>query len=256
MLVYPEHEAVVEHWAGRNRLAIVFGTSRIDEHVEAEGKGAWSNMGAISEDPAAARYAYVGRRIDDAIAARTAQESSPTDHRALGQLLAIPPCCTEHYIEHRTEAVGSYADDYAFLTTRNTPNAGSTVHDWRSNYLGQYFGFSLIHHFPCRWDCSATRARAEQSAELIGEVSPAWLDLFARRMRGTVIIENRRAIHMLQAVDQRPIRGFAGRSFLSTTVTPLAAAVLTRRRLDWSDRGEPLVTGWSPDVETLCLSFG
>lgn len=237
--LYPHHLRPVGDWCGRHGLAVEVADFGVREFVEEEGKGGWSNIGRRVGLGEGLRFFYIGRSAEEVHRAKEAEASEDFSPWIMGEVLRIPPCCTELFVREKERALRDYADDYVFLTTGNTTAAGP--YPWQVNYLGQYFGYSLIHHFPCRWDCPGTLERANRSLALVAEVSPVWAETFRRELRGAVLVENRVAVHQILGDSAaREIR-FEPHRVRSTSDTPVAQAVRAAGRLRWTAAAEPIL---------------
>lgn len=257
--LYPAQLPVVQRWCRERRLAVELSAYAVEEFICPEGKGHWSNMGRRSELSRGVRFCYLSERAEDARAAREAEAGEDFSPMVMARLLRIPACCAEFFVEHKDRAVERYADDYALLTTGATVGAGP--HPWEVNYLAQYFGFSLIHHYPCRWSCPATLARARDSLALVGAVSAQWAATFAREVPGVVVFENLLAVHLIQAPAGPDAVEFAGYQVRSTSPTALGEALRTSGRLSWSSPTVFSLDGTAPweqpdGVERAVIAFG
>ena len=257
--LYPAPLSAVAAWCHERRLVIELSAYGVEEFLRPEGKGHWSNIGRRTAVGRGLRFCYVARRPDDARAARDAEASEDFSPMMMARLLRIPTCCAEFFVDHKEQAVEGYADDYAVLTTRSTAVEGP--HPWEVNYLAQYFGFSLIHHYPCSWSCPATLARARDSLALVRSVSPEWAATFAREMPGVVVFENLLAVHLIQAAPGRDAVEFTAHQVRSTSTTALGEALRVSGRLSWSSPTTFSVNGSAPwqgsdGVERSVIAFG
>lgn len=235
--LYPHHLGAIGEWCGRHGLQVAVADFGVREFVEEEGKGGWSNVGRRVRVGEGLRFVYLGRSASEVERAKAAEASEDFSPWVMGDVLRIPRCCTEFFVREKVRALRDYADDYVFLTTHATP--GSGPFPWQANYLGQYFGYSLIHHFPCRWDCPATLERANRSLALVAEASPQWADTFRRELRGAVVVENRLAVHqVLGDAGDGEIR-FEPHQLRSTSTTPAGRALREAGRLRWSTPLDP-----------------
>lgn len=221
----------VRRWCRRRGLACEVSDFGVVENPRDEGKGAWRNTGRRVSTSAAIRFCYISRSARDARMAKKIESATEVDHRALGALLKIPPCCTEFYLRQREEALAYHDDDYVMLTSRAT--TARPPFSWQVNYLAQYIGFSLIHHFPCRWDCPATLERAKASLKIIETISPRWLVTFRRYMRGVVLVEGQVAVHLISGKFRGDTIAFRSDQVRSTRTTPLILALCEKGSMSW-----------------------
>ncbi|WP_437924708.1 hypothetical protein WMF37_37650 [Sorangium sp. So ce291] len=242
-----EHEAVAE-WCAANGLVHHLANHGLEEGLADEGRGAWFNTGRRVERDApecSVLVVYVGRDPEHVDELARADASETPDARRIAELLRIPSCCAEFYCRERAKAVLEHADDYVFLTTRATPSKGPWPAE--ANYLAQYFGHSLIHHYPCRWDCLATIERARAALALLAGVDPRWAATFTHRTAGTIVVEDRTAVHFARGAQLRSsMIEFHPSALFSTSTTPLARALRAARRIEWESPTRFHVGGFAP----------
>ena len=106
---------------------------------------------ALASDP---RHFYIGA---DALAAQLAAIFGDSDPARFGATLGYPPCCTQFFLaqepRQRPGRPFDLVPDVALPTGgRYTPLL---------NIACRHFGYALISHFPCHWDCEASQAVAE-----------------------------------------------------------------------------------------------
>ena len=92
----------------------------------------------------------------------------------LGQLLGYPCCCAAAFAERWPAAIEGHQGDLAPLTLAAS---GPPPYDWRVNVFARYFGASLIQHFPCRFQCPASRESAERVAQGLGYFETGYLEM-------------------------------------------------------------------------------
>lgn len=223
--VYPWQLNVALHWVRERRLSWQLSRFGIDEGIAREGTGSWYNTGRRSADAKhRLRYLYVGRQTREVVEAQ-AIDHVGRDHVRLGELLRIPQCCIMFYLAHRRVAQSLHRDEYVKFTSLASPPIGS--YRWEMNYLGQYFGFSLYHHYPCSWVCSATLSRAQYALCILQKVSRDWAAAFRRHLRGAVICEPGRAVHCVRGEVTADTARFTSTQVVSTDWSPLGGALRT-----------------------------
>jgi hypothetical protein len=185
----------LRQWARSRGLTVLFADFDVREGPLLEGKGSWLNTGVRAPQGRGLTFVYLGPVRNDLVRAKTSDPHGE-EPEVLAGVLRIPPCCVAFYCRYADEARAGMANDYAPIINRVT--TGSGPFPWTLNYIAQYFGHSLIHHFPCSWRCEASRQRAEDALALIAGVSTAWAELVARMCTGTVIYEGTRGVHMIR----------------------------------------------------------
>ncbi|MFD7609051.1 hypothetical protein ACFWAN_53650 [Streptomyces mirabilis] len=195
LLITRYKAAVLTEWASDRGLRTALSDFDVIESGTLENKGHWINMGRRAPAGHGLCFVYLGHRLRD-VRAACASDASGEDAGLLADLFRIPECCLRFYELHAERARMEFDNDYAVVTTEATTATGP--YPWYNNYLAQYFGHSLIHHFPCRWDCEASQSRALYSLNLIADVSASWARLTEAKCRGTVWFSPRDGVHMVQ----------------------------------------------------------
>ena len=91
------------------------------------------------------RFLYIG--VDE-ISVKLASTFDSIDNRRFGLILGYPECCVDFFCRHYSK--DNY--DLIFDTDRPVRNHYEAL----INYACRVFGYSLISHFPCQWDCEAS----------------------------------------------------------------------------------------------------
>lgn len=168
----------------------------IESYVE--NKGSWHNLGErvpLNDRRKGLNYIYLGNNIADVLQAKEADEKYDSD--LLGYLLDIPLCCRQFFKEKKAIALERYDDEYAVLILDNSKRL---IHPHLNNYLSQYFNYSLISFFPCRFECQESLKRAERGFSLLNRYSPNLAEQFLQGSRNIIIFENRKGIHGVNGV--------------------------------------------------------
>lgn len=232
-----EQVELLREWCFSRGLACEVSDFGVQENLRNEGKGAWWNTGRRVSDDASIRYVYVGL-CRKQVSEMKLLEAGPTpNHRRIAELLAIPECCAAFYGKFRDEAVNGHDDDYATLTSRST--LATPPYAWQTNYFAQYFGFSLVHHYPCRWDCAATFDRARRAEAVVEGVSSDWLALHRRWLCAVVVLEGKTAVHLIRGSLQHMLVRFRPDQIRSTADTPFLDRLRRVGELEWTDRLAP-----------------
>jgi hypothetical protein len=249
LLILRQKAAVLGKWARDRGLAFDVADFDVLESRTPEGKGAWINEGRRAPDGGGLCFAYLSPSWAEIELAKAA-DLGGEELEVLGELFRIPPCCTAFYGDFLDEARELFDNDYAPLIQRATRSTGP--HPWQNNYLAQYFGHSLIHHYPCAWDCEASSRRALDSLALIEDVSPQWAERTRTVLTGTVVHAGREGVHMVQGYVWGSDTRYRADQVVSTTYDALCARIKTwaEDRSGADSRFDGLAT------ELLCVRFG
>lgn len=77
----------------------------------------------------------------------------------LGHLLGFPNCCIKFFQKVWKKAKKENQGDVSVEIIKQSKRA---KHSWYLNIFGRYFDHSLIHHFPCSFDCKNTQKISER----------------------------------------------------------------------------------------------
>lgn len=94
----------------------------------------------------------------------------------LGRLLGYPPCCCKAFESHWPAAASNYEGDVGLmLLSESKSEAKQQVYTlgWGTNIFARYFGWEIIQHFPCRWDCPATATLSQRYFSVLTHYWPA-----------------------------------------------------------------------------------
>lgn len=182
-------------WCQENNLYIEISNFFIEEHIVNEGKGMWSNFGK-KNNITGLKYCYISQYKSEVLKAKNAEEyNNEYTHKVMGELLKIPSCCVDFYLKNRNIVTKKYFDEYATLINENT--YCNKAIDWKLNYLSQYFGYSLIHHYPCSFDCKRTWNKANEVSFILKDYSEDLFNSFEYNMKGLMIVEDDKFIHKI-----------------------------------------------------------
>jgi hypothetical protein len=162
----------------------------------------------------------------------------------LGRLLGYPDCCADAFRERWPRALEQHQGD---LTVFTANASGPGPFDWRCNNLGRYFGFELIQHFPCQFNCPETLRLAENYADALGYYEPENLENLLSCLQAPVLYtEHDGVIIFTQAQTQYTEQGselnydpnacLVTQADSSITQTILQATQLTADNLERSIR--------------------
>ena len=154
-------------------------------HLKDVGKGEWSNTWSETlpyNSGSGSVGIYIG---SDSVKVNEAKEADiESDSNALGELLRIPTCCRNMYeksVKKANQKQGDFTPFVAKNSTHSLPNS-----EW-SNHLSQYFGKSLLSHFPCRFGCESTIRLAKDVYNAIAQADQAWADELYREHKCNIL---------------------------------------------------------------------
>ncbi|KIQ77604.1 hypothetical protein RW25_28445 [Bacillus sp. L_1B0_8] len=235
--LYRNQAQYLVDWCHKYNLFIDCSDFYVQEFICEEGKGNWSNQGEKTFDINGCKFYYISRNKEEVQLAKSAEVKEEFDAKLMGNLLKIPECCTEKYLVNREVVEKKYFDDYAIITTKNTLNSSDMFNaNWKTNYLSQYFGYSLIHHFPCTWNCQNTIDRADKSIEIMNSVSPNWVKTFQENLRGLLVFENGLSVHFIKALPETGAKEvlFKPNQIVSTNTTELSKKLREYGNIRWN----------------------
>jgi hypothetical protein len=228
--VYPFQLEPVHAWCRCQDLSLLLSDFGVLEYIEEEGKGTWCNLGRRVKPDQGVRYCYIGRNRADVNLAKEADMADDGD-LVLADLFKIPRCCAEFFIANKAEAIHTFADDYAVLTQRKTQLL--PPYAWPVNYLAQYFGYSLIHHYPCQWDCQSTLQRSSVSLEIVKSISVDWMNAFYENMWGIVVFENLVSVHIIRGCYSGNRMTFTSSDVRSTNSSAIGRTLRKSGWIEW-----------------------
>lgn len=154
-------------------------------YEEDAGKGGWVSRYGLEEDLEANHgncMIYVGACPDRVITARKREHAQ--DDAGFGEALGIPLCCVDMYVAAIAKAE-TKQNDYLEFTLENTQS--SYPHNYWNNITAQYFGYGLLSHYPCSFDCEPSAKLAQQIYGVLSEYSPEFAEIFMQCHRDNYI---------------------------------------------------------------------
>lgn len=148
------------------------------------GKGGWSNRLCDSRADQAglgSTSTYIAKTMASSEEACALDNSE--DVNRFGELLGFPECCRAFYRKN-WETAQCLQGDFALLTADATPVF--PYNGW-TNYLAQYFQYSLISHFPCSFTCEHTARLGAQAHEFLQRLSPEFAASFLLLHRSAIV---------------------------------------------------------------------
>lgn len=185
----------LEDFCKETRLLYLIGNYKVKDQVVVEKKGKWSNIGVKVDiqEKNAWWYLYIGRKLEELEVAREFDFIEKNDPHIIGKLLKIPSCCTEFFLQNKQQALDLYFDDYSILTLRNTPES-CHLH-YLTNYISQYFDYSLISHYLCSFNCVESKKKAEESLNIVSEIWPELANKIVQNLKKVMIFDNGNGVY-------------------------------------------------------------
>jgi hypothetical protein len=94
----------------------------------------------------------------------------------LGMLLGYPTCCCSAFTKRWPIAAANHEGDVGLLLLaeyQSVKKRPLLQLNWATNIFGRYFGWELVQHFPCSWDCSASAGIAHRHLAALTNFWPA-----------------------------------------------------------------------------------
>lgn len=133
-------------------------------------------------------FVYISRSADLAREAKTADYLN--DHEMLGRALGYPECCIQFYLKHKDAITED--DDYVRLALKQSKTRHPEL-----NVLARYFDVTLLSHFPCSFDCSASLQIALRHLETLHRHSYGLAEYVLNVLRKPAILTEQDGIHLL-----------------------------------------------------------
>lgn len=170
--------------ADQHGLHVVLSASKYI-HKRDIGKGGWSNDIERSVDihhPDGQFNVYIGLNQEMIEKSMFFEESSKED--SFGQLLHIPPCCREAYIQRHSIAQQKQ-NDFVPLVLAGT--LAPPPYNFWNNYVSQYFDRALLSFFPCSFNCPYAAEFAQATFHLLQHHSVSWAQQFIESQRANIL---------------------------------------------------------------------
>jgi hypothetical protein len=166
-------------------------------HAPDAAKGGWANQYGLElpiESPHDGYLmVYLAANPQDALAAMRAEHAQLDDE--FGELLGIPHCCRQRYIE-RIQVACAKQNDYVPLVLSGT--TATQPYPYLNNVGVQYFGYCLLSFYPCAFTCPESARVAWESYEYLATISRDWANKFLDRHRSTILYTEYEGVYMLE----------------------------------------------------------
>lgn len=158
------------------------------------GKGGWTNQYGVEvplEVGHGALLVYIANTPQKAFAAM--QQEQCQDDRGFGNLLSIPSCCIDFYINHIEDASALQSDFLPFVAKST---AKGTPYSYWNNIAAQYFFGSLISFYPCSFACKASEYVSKESYRILCYYSETWASKLLATHRSNIIYTEYEGIYL------------------------------------------------------------
>jgi hypothetical protein len=160
------------------------------------GKGGWSNKFADENGPGSEHKTviiYISRRKSSLSLAVKSDKGG--DDGEFGTQLGIPDCCIGFYLENREKAY-TKQNDFVSLVYQNTKEL--TSFNFWNNFVSQYFGYSLLSHFPCSFNCMRSASLAMNCFEEVRNVLPEQAEKTKYYQKQPILYTEYRGVYMFE----------------------------------------------------------
>lgn len=160
-------------------------SSRRVEHRKDLGKGGWSNS-VLEVHPIDGTTGDFELFVatEQGLAESACEYEAKGDDDKFGRLLGIPECCRIRYLEWQSVAARKQ-NDFVPLIAKAT--VWDPPFEPMNNILAQYFGYSLLSHFPCSFDCRFSSKLSSKFYNFLFSEKPSIADLFMKHQHSNVL---------------------------------------------------------------------
>lgn len=149
------------------------------------GKGGWVSRYGI-ELPLEADHGscmiYIADRPELALEAMRHEHRQ--NDRGFGDALGIPPCCINTYVTS-IEHAELKQNDYLEFSHKNTHSF--FPYNYWTNVVAQYFGYCLLSHYPCSFDCLSSSKMAQITYSVLCKYSIEFANHFLEYHRSNYL---------------------------------------------------------------------
>ncbi len=118
----------------------------------------------------------------------------------LGGLLGYPECCRTSFRRRWPAAQLDFAGDVAMVTAESGDS--ERAFPWGLNVYGRYFGFELIQHFPCDFDCQDSLSIAKRNHGTLRLFRPALAASLEQQLRSIVMLPESGGVILLPGASR------------------------------------------------------
>ncbi len=182
-----------------------------------KGKGSWDNkvLRIVGVDAKEGnQHCYIARSLEKADELKNVEFLDPD---ILGQLLNYPKCCRRFFRKYFAFANRKQGD---FILCTLSETQEKYPFDFYNNYAAHYFGYSLLSHFPCSFNCEQSSDIAKSYYLALKKYSVKWADTFLYTQKSAIIYTEYSGIFLLKNfyMDGNILR-YSNSSWLYSTIT-------------------------------------
>ena len=159
------------------------------------GKGGWRNkiLRIVSADSREGDPFYYIAKSEEIAEEAKAAEFLSSDKS--GQLLGYPECCQKFFKKYFALANEKQCD-FVLYTLSETRE--DYPYDFYNNNASRYFGYSLLSHFPCSFNCKESSSLAKSYYDMLKKYSKKWADMFIYCQKSAIIYTEYRGVFLLK----------------------------------------------------------
>ena len=169
----------IKRFCGANNLSIQ--TSPYKVVIVDAKEGEYSNKGVkakLNDERKGMIFAYISKDEENAVLAN--YHELKNNHAQLGNILGYPKCCVEFFAKNQPER--SAADnDYIVPMLTNTDGNSFPFYN---NILLRNQDISLLSHFPCSLNCSASAELGKKYLSAVRKHDSALAEQIASKLKG------------------------------------------------------------------------
>lgn len=149
------------------------------------GKGGWKNktLRVVSPESGEGDPIYYIAGSNEILNEIGSAEFSGNSSK-FGQLLGYPKCCQDFFKKYFRLANEKQCD---FVLHTLSETKGDYPYDFHNNYASRYFGYSLLSHFPCSFNCRESSDLAERYYNALKKYSKKWADMFPYHQKSAIV---------------------------------------------------------------------
>lgn len=173
-----KHIALLEQFCNVSNLCFELSDYKVLAFPE-KAKGGFSNKSTWvpPESPEGDFAVFLAKNQEEAKLAKYYYTYG--DHIKTGAFFGYPKCCVRFFLNN----VGSnHNNDYILNAIKDTKQ-----HDFLNNRALRYFGISLLSHFPCSLDCSASQSIAMERLLYLQKEYPEIAMRFENQLKSIII---------------------------------------------------------------------
>lgn len=160
------------------------------------GKGRWRNkiLKRVSRKSKRGIFFFYLSK-DKQHAERAKIEESAEKTAEFGKSLGFPACDIKFFIEAAEEAEEKQMD-FVLFALENTP--GSLPYNFWNNNVSQYFGYSLLSHFPHSFNCRKSAMLSRKYYDVLKKYSKKFAGKFVETQKSAIIFTEYRGIFLMK----------------------------------------------------------